>query len=343
MAVPKVTVIIPVYNAEPFLPRCLSSISSQTLRDIEIILVDDGSTDASGGICDEFAARDSRVLVLHQKNAGLGFARNNGLALARGEYVAFVDSDDYVDAAMYDTLYGHAKREGADACISGYRHIFHGELREIRMGEMCGVFRDERAKREIYLNVLGTAPTCGDDFIILWQSVCFSLYSRSLLEALNLRFGSERAFISEDILFNITFFRGAQCVVALQEAYYNYCEENSQSLTSLYREDRFAKATELYEEILRGLPRDGLYPLARQRCQRTYLANARTCIRKICWAYPAYRQARVPLLAMCNTPQLQAVLREYPWKKNPLQSLVFSIGLRYKQAWFLYFLRKIRP
>ena len=110
----KVSIIIPIFNTETFLKRCVSSVIDQTLKDIEIILVDDGSTDNSGNICDEFAQKDSRVKVIHKKNEGVGIARNSGINIAKGGYIGFVDSDDWVDADMYETLYNAAKENGAD-------------------------------------------------------------------------------------------------------------------------------------------------------------------------------------------------------------------------------------
>ena len=97
---PKVSIIVPIYNVERFLDRCMDSLLNQTLKDIEIIMVDDGSPDNCPQMCDEYAKNDSRVKVIHKKNAGLGMARNSGLEIATGEYVAFVDSDDYVDCHM---------------------------------------------------------------------------------------------------------------------------------------------------------------------------------------------------------------------------------------------------
>ena len=102
---PKVSIIVPVYNVEKYLDRCMESLLNQTLKDIEIILVDDGSPDNCPQMCDDYAKKDSRVKVVHKANAGLGYARNSGLDVATGEYVAFVDSDDYVELDMYEQMY----------------------------------------------------------------------------------------------------------------------------------------------------------------------------------------------------------------------------------------------
>lgn len=108
------SVIVPVYNTERFLPRCLDSIAGQTYRNLEIILVDDGSTDGSGRICDEYAVRDGRVRVIHKENGGAGSARNAGLDAASGVWVTFVDSDDWIDSGTYEAVMSVAEKHGVD-------------------------------------------------------------------------------------------------------------------------------------------------------------------------------------------------------------------------------------
>ena len=113
----KVSVIVTVYNVEKYLNKCVDSLLAQTLSDIEILLVDDGSTDGSGRICDDYAGKDSRVRVIHKENGGVSSARNKGLFEASAEYVGFVDSDDYVAEDMYECLYSNLKKEDADVSV----------------------------------------------------------------------------------------------------------------------------------------------------------------------------------------------------------------------------------
>lgn len=108
--VPGISLVVPVYNVQEYLPECLDSLLGQSFAAIEIILVDDGSTDASGAVCDSYAERDSRIRVVHQRNAGVSGARNAGIRLARGRYLGFVDSDDWVDRDFCRTLYRGGRR-----------------------------------------------------------------------------------------------------------------------------------------------------------------------------------------------------------------------------------------
>ena len=117
---PELSIIVPVYKVEPYLPKCIDSILAQTFSDFELILIDDGSPDRCGEICDEYAARDDRVVVIHRENRGVSAARNAGLDAARGEYIGFVDSDDWIEPEMYQTLVIAAMDRNASLTACSY-------------------------------------------------------------------------------------------------------------------------------------------------------------------------------------------------------------------------------
>ena len=120
---PIISVIIPVYKVEPYLRKCVDSVCNQTFRDLEIILVDDGSPDNCGKICDEYAAKDNRIVVIHKENGGISSARNAGIDIAQGEFLGFVDSDDWIEPDMYEFLYNNLIQEDADISVcGGYEH-----------------------------------------------------------------------------------------------------------------------------------------------------------------------------------------------------------------------------
>ena len=143
-----------MYNAEPYLKDCLDSVTGQTYRNLEIILIDDGSTDGSGAICDAYAAKDSRIQAFHQENSGAAVARNAGLAAANGEWIGFVDSDDYIDPDQYAYLLDLARRHGADIAQCGM--IFEAEgvqkVSGIPNRETCADVRHIRETRRFFAN-----------------------------------------------------------------------------------------------------------------------------------------------------------------------------------------------
>lgn len=118
-----ISIIIPVYNVEEYLSACLKSVIGQTYKNLEIIVVDDGSTDKSGMICDEYCNRDNRITVIHKKNGGLSDARNAGLKAAKGQYIGFVDSDDWIAPEMYEILYQSCKMYEADISFARYKDV----------------------------------------------------------------------------------------------------------------------------------------------------------------------------------------------------------------------------
>ena len=121
---PEISVIVPVYNCEKYLEKCINSILSQTFDDLELILINDGSSDNSGKICDEFKEKDSRVKIVHQKNMGVSVARNVGLDVSEGKYIGFIDGDDYIESDMYEFLYNNIKKNEAEVAICGIANIF---------------------------------------------------------------------------------------------------------------------------------------------------------------------------------------------------------------------------
>lgn len=248
MKYPKVSIILPIYNVEKYLDRCMDSLLNQTLKDIEIIMVDDGSPDNCPQMCDEYAKKDSRVKVVHKKNGGLGFARNSGLDIANGEYVAFVDSDDYVGLDMYKTLYDRAEADKCDAVFCGFRT----EVRENKWIYSDEVDADKLWKgKEVQQFMLDMiASGAGIKAERLYQmSVWHSIYKRSLIEEKHIRFVSEREVASEDIPFQVDFLQRANSIAYLKESFYSYCL-NGTSLTAMLNIEKYERYKNLRKCLL---------------------------------------------------------------------------------------------
>ena len=150
----RISIIVPVYKAEKYLPRCVESLLSQTYRELEIILVDDGSPDNCPEICDGYAEKDSRVKVIHKENGGVSSARNAGLEAASGDYITFVDSDDYVDGQMYEKMLSVAEEYSCDVvmcdCVKEFsdrREVYSHDIRS-------GFYNKEQLKNEYYPHLL---------------------------------------------------------------------------------------------------------------------------------------------------------------------------------------------
>lgn len=203
-----ISVIVPVYNVESYLPRCVDSICNQTYQNLEIILVDDGATDGSGRICDDYAARDPRVRVIHKENGGLSSARNAGIDAAQGEYIAFVDSDDWIEPQSYETML-RAMQQHDVLLACGGRYDVDGATLEKKVG-LCPQ-RDECITGEEMAGRIFVWDNCD-------SSACDKVYHRSLLE--NFRF--PEGLVSEDVPVTYRIVLQAEKVVMCAFPFYNY-------------------------------------------------------------------------------------------------------------------------
>ncbi len=200
----KISIIVPVYRTEAYLRNCVDSILSQSFRDWELLLIDDGSDDGAPAICDEYAASDPRIRVIHKSNGGLSSARNAGLDTACGEYVAFIDSDDFVAPEFLETLLALCESCGADVSRVDYREVFSQDPKPDDSHPEKQVFTGSQVEKAfLELNV---------------NSVCVSLYNRAMVG--DLRFPEGKT--SEDIPFNFQVFRRAKTLAYLPRALYYY-------------------------------------------------------------------------------------------------------------------------
>lgn len=247
MKIPKVSIIVPIYNVEKYLDRCMNSLVNQTLKEIEIIMVDDGSPDNCPKMCDEWAKKDSRIKVVHKKNGGLGYARNSGLDVATGEYVAFVDSDDFVKTDMYEVLYNNVEKENADTIYCGFYKYWNDKtIKEFRNVDQLTVFEGQDLI-DFSLDFVGSPVEKKKD----WKyemSVWHSLYSNEIIQRHNIHFRSEREILSEDIVFQELYLPNSQKTLYLPEPYYYYCFDNNESLThASYDASRYTRTLALYK------------------------------------------------------------------------------------------------
>ncbi|MEJ5054247.1 glycosyltransferase [Sphingobacterium sp. MYb382] len=240
-----VSIIVPIYNVEKYLDRCLSSLVGQTLKEIEIILVNDGSPDNCYDLCEGYKKKDSRIKVIHKENAGLGLARNSGISLAKGEYIAFVDSDDYVDLNMYKTLHEFSRKNNSDVVFCGFsRELIGGKHFHISECVEPVFHEGHEAVQKVMLDFIACKPHESSERKYA-MSVWHSIYKREVIEQHQLRFVSEREYGSEDIPFQVDFMKKASKVTFIPDVFYFYLL-NGSSLTKTFSQHKYERYKKLY-------------------------------------------------------------------------------------------------
>ena len=210
-----ISVIVPVYNVSAYLPECIRSILSQDHQELEVILIDDGSTDDSGAICEEWAARDSRIRVIHQKNGGAAAAKNAGLRAATGAYLSFVDSDDYLEPGAYSYMLELLQQHEADVVQCAYRDVYQDRTEDQIHREGRTVFGTME-----YLKRYTTDWTCG----LLWDK----MYRRTLFDGIFFEEGHR----IDDEYFTYQGVMNANRVVCDERILYNYRKRRSSVMAS---------------------------------------------------------------------------------------------------------------
>ena len=214
-----VSIVVPVYNVEHYLQECILSLLGQTYKNIEVILVDDGSTDSSGNICDLFAEKDSRIKVIHKRNAGLGYARNSGLEIAKGEYITFIDSDDIAEKNLVELLMNAVHEAVADTCIGGFKRISEDGKILFQERYQPEMYERDAVYQNLFARMLGSAA---DKHDAIRMSVWNVLYSMKIIRENNIRFPSERMLISEDIIWDSEYYRHSEHAAIIDSTAYNY-------------------------------------------------------------------------------------------------------------------------
>lgn len=342
---PKISIIVPCYKVEHFIDRCMNSIAKQTLSDIEIILVDDKSPDGTPQKCDEWGRRDPRVKVIHKlQNQGLGYARNSGLEIATGEYVAFVDSDDFVDVNMYKSLYEFANNNKLDAVFCGYKKYYNES--KINERQECDKYCINEGKNNIdniLKDIIASEPSHNSDAKIL-SSVWKCLFSMSIIKNNNLSFVSERTYIAEDVVFYIDFLPCCNRIGFIPQAYYYYCV-NDASLTQSFKEDRFLKEIVLVDEIEKRIEEKGfVLDEFIERIDRYLLLKLRVCIRQYLQHSnkESYFSKRRVIKEMIMNQRIRCIVERYPYYEMDYAHKTFFLLAKYHLIDLIIILLKIQ-
>ncbi len=245
-----VSVIIPVYNVEKYLPKCLESVTNQTYKSLEIICVNDGSPDNSSEILEAFAKKDGRIKIINQANKGLSGARNTGVDAATGDYIVFLDSDDWMDVECLATAVNVAEKDGSDTVMWGYVREFKDSSLEKKIFDGDRTF-DEKETRNLHRRLAGLSgeelrnPENTDALVTAWGK----LYTAELIKENKLEFVDTKIIGTEDLLFNMHYFGFAKRCSFIDKPFNHYRKDNETSLTRSYKSKLFLQWSELYSRI----------------------------------------------------------------------------------------------
>lgn len=332
-----VTVVIPVYNVEKYLNCCVDSVVQQTHKNLDIILVDDGSPDHCPQMCNEWAEKDSRIRVIHKQNAGLGMARNTGIEHAKGQYICFFDSDDYIETDTIQKSLELAEKEQADIVIFGMANVdnsgkitkkyppankitcFQGqEIQEQLLPDLI----DPRHKDAKYPNLCLSAWSC--------------LYKMEMIKQVNWRFVSERQNISEDSYSLIWLYKYVQTVVLLPEVKYYY-RKNEDSLTLSYRADRYKRIKKFYTDTMHMAVEQGFGDNIILRIKGLFLSFTIAALKQIIMSHLSYREKRQKLLEIILDKELQNILNELYGEYRSTSRNILLWGIRRKSCILISF------
>lgn len=304
---PKITFILPIYKVERYLPQAIFSLKNQTMGDWEAILIDDGSPDGCGEICDLAVAEDSRFRVIHQKNSGVGSARNAGLDIAAGEYIHFFDPDDYIDLDMAEKLTKQADLHGADV-------VFFGRCEEVMDNDrvissstekppIVGVFRGEPFKTLF-------------DKLADQHMLTDKLFRRSLIERQKTRFTDKK--VGEDGVFMANlYYSSPSCIVGVEDAYYHYRTKRSGSASNSFYPDRVNDNFYLSDAIYDVVKSWGLekVPMYRETLQYCLLLDLQLSIKNMSLSPANFREKVVWLRKIASEQKVREAIRDIPINK----------------------------
>ena len=322
----RISVIVPVYNVQEYLEKCLSSILQQSYQNLEVILVDDGAMDQSGTICDEYAVRDRRIQVIHKENGGLSDARNAGIEIASGQYMCFVDSDDYLEEDILQKAHQVAKSYTADVVIWGFFKDFYDSnqalIRSVRIShELC-----DCCKRNKDYQIL-----LSEDTQALVGYAWNKLYRAETILRKNFRFQKGVSLV-EDILFNSPVLSEADCLVFLDRFGSHYIQRDRDTLGAKFYSDYYElklQACKARERLLQayGASEDIII----DTLIRAYFAAIKSSCRMACKSSAMSRaEKQFYMQNVCTSRTAQDTIFRYHAKGK---DRLLKMAIKLKQYW----------
>lgn len=337
-----VSIVLPIYNVEKHLNRCVKSVINQSYKNLEIILVDDGSPDNCPVLCDEWAKKDNRIKVIHKKNAGLGYARNTGIENATGEYICFFDSDDYIALDTIEKSYDLATQEKSDMVVFGFCNVKpNGATGKTVIPHTEKTTFSGKEVQDVFLADLIGPDVKNGKQTDLWMSAWACLYSLEMIQKASWRFVSEREIISEDVYSLLGLYKYVNRVSVLSKALYFYCE-NAGSLTHTYKPDRYNRIKNFYEDCYQLAEESNYGADVKERLSYPYLSNTIAAMKMIVRSSQSKDDRLKQLETVIKDETLQKVIDKTSLTKEKTLRKLLLKAIKRKQTKFCYLMLKAK-
>ncbi|MGD6831881.1 glycosyltransferase family 2 protein [Sutcliffiella halmapala] len=340
---PKISIIVPVYNTEKYLRQCFDSLINQTFRDIEIIAVNDGSQDGSIEILNKYKEKDKRIVVLDLENQGPSGARNSGLEEAKGEFVMFVDSDDWMNLDTCEKVYYEAKINDADTVLFCYTsESSSGSVEKYLFENEKKTFNEQEVFDELFCGVLGLKgeklknPKKLDALVSVWAK----LYKTKIIKENNLSYIDLKLVPSECQLFNLQYMEHSKRVVYLNECLYHYRRNNVTSFTKGYREDLFKKwlywIDYVNEYLEKNINNESVYDAYYSRICFSVIPLSGNSMKQ-----KTFKKTYTELRKILNNAHYKEAYNKFDYKKLPIHWKVYFLLAKYRIVLGFYGMSKV--
>ena len=330
---PKISIVIPIYNVEAYLNRCIDSILGQTFTDFQLILVDDGSTDKSGEICERYARSDKRVLALHKANEGQGIARNYGMKYAVGDFITFVDSDDFLDLKTYERTYEMCVKYDLEVCYFRYCRINEkNEISYRQFNSEIEFLLNKASVRQYILEVFGCFPNDIHNYARS-TSACMALFKRRIITDNNILFRSEREIASEDIIFIIDVLEHVERMAVLPDVFYYYFRRTNSTTTSYSDAKKQRMLLHLnwaHDFLAERFPED----IYKGHYYTEVLRFFKEAMRHESYMNLSFIEKYERMIDLCNNPLIVPLYKDPVVKQMPLFDRIYLLLMRMKCVLF---------
>lgn len=323
---PKISVIIPVYNVENFLHRCVESVLKQSLQDFEIILVNDGSQDHSGEICNDYARKDKRITVVHKNNARVSAARNDGLKMAKGKYVSFIDSDDWIEPDMFQKMYKKAEELNLDIVMCDYKKKSVTDDQTRTQPIRGGFYSREDIKDELFpclimFDHIEFPPTISN-----WAC----LFKLEFLKIKNLYYDEEIHYCEDSLLGSKAMYHANNFYYLKGHYYYNYFN-NPNSTTNTYNEKKWISYLKINERLNQYFEKDYVFDFSRQ-LKINMLYFTLNALGQIKHSRRGARERENMIKDIMHHPKVRDVFKEFEFPDVSWKMKVAILMIKYRMA-----------